>query len=68
MYAYFRFGEMFRSHLYKLKFIKLGSVQIDSVNAFLGYYPIASYPKSTDFSLPLVLDKTNEYEIILTKK
>ena len=68
VYVSFRFGEEFRSNLYKLKFIKSGSVQIDSVNAYLGFYPIASYPKPSDYSLPLILDKTNEYEIILYKK
>ena len=67
VFASFGFGEKFPFNLYKLKSFKKGSLLVDSVK-YYNYDQLATFPKSTEFTLPLVLSETNEYEIILMKK
>ena len=67
VFSSFGFSEKFPFNLYKLKSFKKGSVIIDSVK-YYSYSLLAAFPETNDFTLPLVLSETNEYEITLQKK
>jgi hypothetical protein len=67
VFSSFGFSEKFPFDLYKLKSLKKGSMILDSTK-YYSYYKLATFPESSDFTLPLVLSESNDYEIILQKK